>query len=89
MVYSVISYWMVGFDASAAKFFTFLLIVFIETEVCFSFCQLAAMCCESVNSAIAVYISFYLFWLALGGFIIPPDSIPVFLHFLMYCTPFW
>ena len=80
---------MVGFDSSAEKFFTFLLIVFLMTEVCFSFCQLASIACESVNTAIAVYISFYLYCLALGGFLIPPDSIPVFMKFLMYCEPFW
>jgi hypothetical protein len=89
LVYSGISYWMVGFYAGWVEFFSFVLIVFLQTEVCFGVCQFLSLLSSTVNEAIAKYIFFYLFCLALGGFLIPPSSIPLPLHVLMYCDPFW
>ena len=76
VVYSLISYWMVGFQPGLVPFVFFVAVVFFVIQVAYGACQVIAATVKTVNMAIAIYVMFLLYSLLLGGFLIHIDSLP-------------
>ena len=87
--YGTISYFMVGYQPGFNHFCFYILVIFTVIQAGYASCQLISANVKTTNIAIAVYVLFLVYSLLLGGFIIPQDSLPNALQWLVYTSYFF
>lgn len=78
--------WMVGLEPNIFSFLFFLLIIFLVIHVGFAISQALAALFQTTNVAIACYMLLLVYSLLVGGFIVPPHSLPVYLRWMVYTS---
>ena len=89
MSYTVIPYWMIGFQSGSGSFVFFTVTVFVIIQVSYGACQVISSNVKTLNKAIAIDGMFVLYSLLLGGFFIHVDQLPSLLGWLIYTSYFY
>ncbi|CAL8462536.1 g2069 [Coccomyxa elongata] len=87
IVYSCITYFMIHFEFTAAKFFWYLLFSYL-TLLYFTFYGMMAVAVSpSVQLAAVISSAFYSIWFLFTGFLIPRPRMPVWWRWYSYLDP--
>ncbi|KAK4535738.1 hypothetical protein CDCA_CDCA06G1763 [Cyanidium caldarium] len=86
LLFSVITYWMVGLYANAGAFFLFVVIVVLTAHTAESLTLMASAGAKSPQAAAAFTPILIVTSLLFGGFFIGPNVIPVWLSWLRYVS---
>jgi ABC-type multidrug transport system permease subunit len=81
-------YWMVGLDPTAGSFFLYLLLLIAYTTGLKMMFSILAQTLPKKANVQSVGTFFVLIFTLFGGFIVYPDSIPVFYSWLYWINPF-
>jgi ABC-type multidrug transport system ATPase subunit len=86
LLFSCITYWMVGLQPHPSSFFIFVAIVLITTHTAESLTLMASTSAKSPQTAAAIAPVLIVLSLLFGGFFIGPNVIPVWLRWLRYIS---
>ena len=86
LIFSILTYWMVGLNGFAGAFFLFVVIVVLTAYSGESVALLASAPASSPQAAAAVTPVLIVCALLFGGFFIQPDTIPVWLRWLRFLS---
>jgi len=89
ILYSNITYWMIGLEPRAENFFYLVATVFVVVNGGFSMAQLISSCVSTMTMALACYFIFLVWCLLLGGFIVHVDMMPGPIQWLIYTSYFF
>ena len=88
LLFSVISYFMIGFQTNAGKFFIYAAAIILLTHSAVTMAVSISAAVGTFELALVAAPVIVLPLLVLGGFIIRTSSIPVYLIWLKYLSPF-
>jgi ATP-binding cassette subfamily G (WHITE) protein 2 len=86
VLFSCITYWMVGLQPHPSSFFIFVAIILLTTHTAESLTLMASASAESPQTAAAIAPAVIVLALLFGGFFIGPDVIPVWLRWIRFIS---
>eukprot|EP00730_Choanoeca_flexa_P005423 TRINITY_DN11938_c6_g1_i16.p1 TRINITY_DN11938_c6_g1~~TRINITY_DN11938_c6_g1_i16.p1 ORF type:complete len:739 (+),score=188.31 TRINITY_DN11938_c6_g1_i16:284-2500(+) len=88
LLFSLITYWMVGLRSDAGSFFGFVLIVFLATQAAESVAYIVSALSDTPQQAGAIAPVFIVTSILFGGFFIGEDAMPEWIGWLQYLSYF-
>lgn len=89
LIYSNITYWMIGLEPRAENYFYLITTVFVVVNSGFAVSQLISSVVNSPTMGLALYFIFLVYCLLLGGFIVHVDMMPGPIQNLIYTSYFF
>jgi hypothetical protein len=90
LLFSLIAYWLCGFQPTAAAFFTWIMWLFLDLLAAESLVVLIASLVPSGVLSLAIVAFSNGLWMSVGGFLVPPTILNVFykyvFHYIDYQT---
>ncbi|KAK4531075.1 hypothetical protein CCYA_CCYA06G1932 [Cyanidiococcus yangmingshanensis] len=86
ILFSCITYWMVGLQPHPSSFFIFVALVLLTTHTAESLTLMASASAKSPQTAAAIAPVLIVLSLLFGGFFIGPDVIPVWLRWIRFVS---
>ncbi|EEF36755.1 ABC transporter G family member 31 [Ricinus communis] len=87
ILYGLITYFMIGFEKTAGKFFLYLLFMFLTFTYFTFYGMMAVGLTPSQHMAAVISSAFYSLWNLLSGFLIPMSKIPGWWIWFYYICP--
>ncbi|KAK9866038.1 hypothetical protein WJX84_006833 [Apatococcus fuscideae] len=87
ILFSCVSYWMINFDHSAAKFFWYLFVIFITLNILTFYGIMSVFITPDVAMASVLSGTFYGLWNLFAGFLIPVNRMPGWWVWYYYINP--
>lgn len=88
IIFSAITYWMVGLYSSFSAFLIFTAIMLLVSNIAVSFGYIVSTAVNAVNTALALAPPLMIPLIMFGGFFLNADSIPVYFIWLEYLSWF-
>lgn len=77
-IFSIIVYFLIGFQAEAGKFFLFLLFMELCSHLAFSWALVTSALCVTVGRSLSVLPLVFDIWRLFGGFFLSPAEVPTY-----------
>ncbi|KAK4275171.1 hypothetical protein QN277_018300 [Acacia crassicarpa] len=87
LLYGLITYFMIGFEITAGKFFLYLVFMFLTFTYFTFYGMMAVGLTPSQHLSAVISSAFYSLWNLLSGFLIPKSSIPGWWIWFYYICP--
>lgn len=89
ILFCVISYWMIGFEATAAKYFWYQFFIFITLFLMTNYGIMSVYATPNIVAASVSSSMFFGLWNLYAGFIIAPGDMPVYFAWYRYLNPIY
>ena len=84
IMFSIVAYWLTGFDAEAARFFKWVMWVFLDLVAAESLVVLVSSLLPNFVLALAVVAFANGLWMSVGGFLVSPTILNVFWRYVFH-----
>jgi ABC-type multidrug transport system permease subunit len=89
ILFCIISYWMIGFEATAAKYFWYQFFIFITLFLMTNYGIMTVYATPNIVAASISSSMFFGIWNLYAGFIIAPSQMPVYFRWYRYLNPIY
>lgn len=89
ILFCIISYWMIGFEASVTKYFWYQFMIFITLFLMTNYGIMSVYATPNIVAASVSSSMFFGLWNLYAGFIIAPGNMPVYFKWYRYLNPIY